>query len=211
MWENESSLLNQNGNVCIDQAAIISMYEDENQNTCDNTQESMENKRSDVTVICPAATQFAYESENFQNTVKNISKNTPVIDCNDSYLDNICTDIDVLPSLGNFNGDIASFIGKLSKPTADNEDATQNNTLYMSNLNDTVVIDSVQSKDPSNVFHQPSNSAKLSCVRLFNESIFCSDEEPFIKKSPTLKDKPGFSIDITLEPYCEDHSNEHSC
>lgn len=199
----------ENENGCTDQDAIISMYEDEIHNACDITQESMENKRSDVTVVCPALPAATHEPENIQNTIKSTASGGQAVGCNGSYLDKICTDIDMLPSFGDFNDNVASFVGKLSRSAIGHEDTIQNNTFCVNNLNDTIVIDLVQGKDLNDVFHQPADS-KLSCVGLFNEPIFCSDEESFIKQAPILKDRPSFSIDIALEPYCEDPPNDHS-
>ncbi|KAM0681648.1 hypothetical protein GINT2_000162 [Glugoides intestinalis] len=112
-----------------------------------------------------------------------------------------CSDISINFDDGLANDDISSFIEKLSNHQKNDPNAT----FYIKNDNNTIIIDSVHMKEPSNIFHGESNG-KASCVDLFNEPIFCSDDEEFSKKTtPLLKDRPKFSIEITSDVCNDEH------
>lgn len=144
----------------------------------------------------------------FQNTVIhqqniavsqiNTEKQKFAIENIDIDLEILCSDLNINFDNGLANDDISSFIEKLSG----HQKNDPNGTFYMKNDNNTIIIDSVHTKEPSNIFH-PESNLKASCIDLFNEPIFCSDDESFSRKTPLLKEKPTFSIEITSD-ICND-------
>jgi len=157
--------------------------------------------RTDAISIGEPAIDFQ-SIENNENTPHPKQPNaTLVISERNISLEDVFGEIDV-PSLGHFDDNVTSFIGKISQSIN-----TGDSPRHVTNINDTVIINVVQNRDLSDVFRQQTDLTRHSCVDLFNEPIFSSDEEEiYVKKTPVLKDRPSFVIDIPHKSQCEGSS-----
>lgn len=120
---------------------------------------------------------------------------TLVLDEKETSLVDVLADLEPFLSLGHFEDNIESFIDKCEQSVECRE-----NTICIGNLNSTVVINTIENRDPSDVFRQGTEINRHSCVELFNEQIFSSDEEEvYLKRSSIPKERPSFIIDIPVE------------
>lgn len=151
-------------------------------------EESMENKRVDLDNGLQLDANIVTDND------RNMDSNLSLIQENDLEFENLCVDFNIFQSIGNFNDNLASFIEKAAKNDHISKKDTQDATFCVRDSNETIIIESLHNRDPSNVFNQESMS-KTSCVGLFNEAIFSSEEEnSFLAKTSGMKEKPSFDF-----------------